>query len=158
LQRTLEFFSGVDRRFSFRSFLKDGVEVYDDYAHHPREIEATLQAAKQTAKSRVIAIFQPHRYTRVQSLMNEFAKSFKLADVVFLLDIYPAGESPIEGINSKILAENINKFSNNCIYIDDISKIKPMLLKETKSGDLVITMGAGDITKLSYQLNANETN
>ncbi|MGC8790332.1 MAG: UDP-N-acetylmuramate--L-alanine ligase [Desulfurella sp.] len=158
LQRTLEFFSGVDRRFSFRSFLKDGVEVYDDYAHHPREIEATLQAAKQTAKSRVIAIFQPHRYTRVQSLMNEFAKSFKLADVVFLLDIYPAGESPIEGINSKILAENINKFSNNCIYIDDISKIKPMLLKETKSGDLVITMGAGDITKLSYQLNSNETN
>lgn len=155
LQKALESFSGVDRRFSFRSFLKEGVAVYDDYAHHPREIEATLQAARQVAKSRVIAIFQPHRYTRVQSLMNEFSKCFGFADIVFLLDIYPAGEKPIEGISSKILAERINKFSNNCIYIDDINRIKPILIKETKAGDLVITMGAGDITKLSYQLNSN---
>ncbi|MGB9755984.1 MAG: UDP-N-acetylmuramate--L-alanine ligase, partial [Desulfurella sp.] len=155
LQKTLESFSGVDRRFSFRSFLKEDVEVYDDYAHHPREIEATLQAAKQTTKSRVIAIFQPHRYTRVQSLMNEFSKCFKLADIVFLLDIYPASEQPIKGINSKILSENINRFSNNCVYIDNINDIKSILINETKPGDLVITMGAGDITKLSYQLNSN---
>ncbi|OSS41429.1 UDP-N-acetylmuramate--alanine ligase [Desulfurella amilsii] len=155
LQKALEFFSGVDRRFSFRSFLKDNVEVYDDYAHHPKEIEATLQAARQVTKSRVVAIFQPHRYTRVQSLMDEFSKCFRLADIVFLLDIYPAGEKSIEDINSKVLAENINKFSNNCVYIDDINRIKPILLKETKAGDLVITMGAGDITKLSYQLNSN---
>jgi UDP-N-acetylmuramate--alanine ligase len=155
LQKALEFFSGVDRRFSFRSFLKDDVVVYDDYAHHPKEIEATLQAARQVAKSRVIAIFQPHRYTRVQSLMNEFSKCFGLANIVFLLDIYAAGEKPIEGINSKVLSENINKFSNNCIYVDDVNLIKPILMKETKAGDLVITMGAGDITKLSYQLNSN---
>jgi len=135
--------------------LKDGVVVYDDYAHHPKEIEATLQAARQVAKSRVIAIFQPHRYTRVQSLMNEFSKCFGLANIVFLLDIYAAGEKPIEGINSKVLSENINKFSNNCIYVDDLNRIKSILMKETKAGDLVITMGAGDITKLSYQLNSN---
>lgn len=157
LQKALESFSGVDRRFSFRSFLKDGVEVYDDYAHHPREIEATLQAARQATKSRVIAVFQPHRYTRVQSLMDEFSQCFKLADIVYLLDIYPAGEQPIEGVNSKILSENINKFSNNCIYIGNINDIKSILINKTKPGDLVITMGAGDITKLSYQLNSNAT-
>ncbi len=155
LQKSLEFFSGVDRRFSFRSFLKENVEVYDDYAHHPREIEATLEAARHVAKSRVIAIFQPHRYTRVQSLMDEFTKCFKLADIVYLLDIYPAGESPIDGINSKVLSENIKKFSNNCIYVDNIDNLKQILLEQTKDGDLVITMGAGDVTKLSYQLGSN---
>jgi UDP-N-acetylmuramate--alanine ligase len=73
--------------------------------------------------------------------MNEFSKCFGLADIVFLLDIYAAGEKPIEGVNSKVLSENINKFSNNCIYVDDVNRIKPILMKETKAGDLVITMG-----------------
>src|SRR5205085_6710430 len=94
----LEDFRGVDRRFQIKS--RDGVTVIDDYAHHPTEIRATLSAAKSGNFRRIFAIFQPHRYTRTAHLFDDFARAFNLADVVLILDIYPAGENPIEGITT----------------------------------------------------------
>ena len=103
----LKDFQGVDRRFQIKS--SDGITVVDDYAHHPTEIRATLSAAKSGGFRRIFAVFQPHRYTRTMHLMEDFARAFNLADVVLILDIYPAGETPIEGITTPALVEKIRE-------------------------------------------------
>src|SRR5262245_29826913 len=108
-------FQGVDRRFQIKC--SDGITVVDDYAHHPTEVRATLSAAKAGAFGRIFAVFQPHRYTRTMHLMKDFARAFNLADVVLLLDIYPAGEAPIEGVSTPALVEEIRSFGHkNAIY------------------------------------------
>src|SRR5690606_26442754 len=104
-------FGGVKRRFTNVGEV-DGVTIIDDYGHHPTEINATLQAAKQVSKGRVIAVVQPHRYTRVRDLFEEFCKCFNHADKVMVLDVYPAGEEPIEGVDKKHLSDGIKAFSH----------------------------------------------
>ncbi|HEV8591666.1 MAG TPA: UDP-N-acetylmuramate--L-alanine ligase [Pyrinomonadaceae bacterium] len=146
-------FRNADRRFQFKGEV-GGITVIDDYGHHPTEILATLSAAKNGAGGkRTVVVFQPHRYSRTQELFDEFALAFNNADVLFVLDIYAASEQPIEGISAEVLTENIKKYGHkNVSYIGDIetaaSKVAPVL----REGDLVITLGAGSVTRLSEEI------
>lgn len=140
-------FRGAKRRFQVLGEVND-ILVIDDYAHHPTEIEATIQAAKATGK-RIIAVFQPQRYTRTYFLFEQFSRAFPDADEVIISDIYsPAGEKQIEGISSANLVELIRKNSNsNVRYIPTKEQVQSYLLDSVNPGDLVLTMGAGDIWK-----------
>ena len=142
-------FQGVDRRFQIKR--RDGITVIDDYAHHPTEVRATLSAAKSGgAFQRIFAVFQPHRYTRTMHLFDDFARAFNLADVVLILDIYPAGETPIEGITTPALIEKIRSFGHrNVLYAPDYEAVEAYITANVREGDAVIVMGAGSVTKLS---------
>ena len=141
-------FQGVDRRFQIKA--RDPIVVVDDYAHHPTEIRATLSASKSAGFRRIFAVFQPHRYTRTMHLMEDFARAFNLADVVLLLDIYPAGEVPIEGVTTAALVEKIKSFGHkNAVHCPDYESVESYLSANAADGDAVIVMGAGSVTKLS---------
>ncbi len=142
----LEAFRGTERRFQIKRLIeKENILVVDDYGHHPTEIRATLAAAK-TSGRRLVVLFQPHRYTRTAALREEFARSFYDADVVLLADIYAASEDPIEGVHSKGLAEEIERFGHrNVRYIGGIEQGKQALLDAVQPGDLVLTLGAGSV-------------
>jgi UDP-N-acetylmuramate--alanine ligase len=147
----LESFKGVERRFEVKS--RDKITVIDDYAHHPTEIRATLSAAKAGNFGRLFAVFQPHRYTRTLHLFDDFARAFNLADVVLMLDIYPAGENQIQGITSSALIEKIKRFGHkNAMYAPNFEAIESYIIANAKEGDAVIVMGAGTVTKLSDTL------
>lgn len=140
-------FRGAKRRFQVLGEVND-ILIIDDYAHHPTEIEATIQAAKATGK-RIIAVFQPQRYTRTYFLFEQFSRAFPDADEVVITDIYsPAGEKQIEGISSQKLVDLIKQNSNpNVRYIPTKEEVQQVMLDSVKPGDLVLTMGAGDIWK-----------
>jgi UDP-N-acetylmuramate--alanine ligase len=140
-------FRGAKRRFQVLGEVND-ILVIDDYAHHPTEIQATISAAKATGK-RIVAVFQPQRYTRTYYLFEQFSRAFEEADQVIITDIYsPAGEKRIEGIDSAKLVELIRKNSNsNVLYIPSREEVLDYLIDHVSQGDLVITMGAGDIWK-----------
>lgn len=140
-------FSGTDRRFQKRGRYK-GALVIDDYAHHPTEIKATLASAKNFGAGKVYGVFQPHTYTRAYKLSDDFAKSFHDCDEVIVTDIYAAREKDTGLINSEILAEKINKVTNNAVYIKEFSDISDYLKGKLTSGDIVITLGAGDVNKV----------
>lgn len=145
----LESFRGVRRRFEIRwESSKKKQLVVDDYGHHPTEVQATLAAARQIWKGRIITIFQPHRYSRTLHCQKEFAGAFKESDVVLISDIYAAGEDPIEGVTGQWLASKIGGAS----YAGDLEKAKTRLLAEIKPGDLILCLGAGSITKLAGEL------
>jgi len=148
-----EKFKNANRRFQFKGEV-NGITVVDDYGHHPTEIVATLQAAKYSAGDRrTVVVFQPHRYTRTQELMDEFALAFNNADVLFVLDIYAASELPIEGITAEVLTENIRRFGHkNVSYIGAIETASDIVCDQLREGDLVITLGAGSVTKLSEEM------
>ena len=149
----LESFQGVERRFQIKS--RDGVTVIDDYAHHPTEIRATLSAAKRGNFRRLFVVFQPHRYTRTFHLFDDFARAFNLADVVLMLDIYPAGEAPIDGVTTPALIEKIKSFGHkNAMYMPTFEGIESYIIANANEGDAVIVMGAGSVTKLSDILSA----
>lgn len=148
IQGILSSFRGADRRFTLRGE-RDGVLVVDDYGHHPTEIQTTLKAARRGfPERRIIAAFQPHRFTRTQALMDEFITAFKDADLVFLTEIYPAGEKPIPGIEGKFLAEAIEKHGQEVYFVREVQDLPKELLKIAQSGDLLITFGAGSITQI----------
>ena len=141
-------FSGMGRRFQ-KVCQINGINIYDDYAHHPNEIKTTLKSVKEALKDtkRVVEIFQPHRYSRLKGLWNDFKVSFGCADMLVITDVYPAGECEIEGINSEAFYKEVNH--PNKVYIkgsmeECAKKIYPLL----KNNDIVLTMGAGSITKL----------
>jgi len=146
-------FKNANRRFQFKGEV-DGITVVDDYGHHPTEILATLSAAKNSSGGRrTVVVFQPHRYTRTQELMDEFALAFNNADVVFVLDIYAASEQPIEGITAEILTENIKKYGHkNVSYLGEIDTAAERVIPQLSEGDLVITLGAGSVTRLSEEI------
>jgi UDP-N-acetylmuramate--alanine ligase len=126
----------------------------DDYGHHPTEILATLSAAKSgSGGKRTVVVFQPHRYSRTRELFDEFALAFNNADVLYVLDIYAASEQPIEGITAEVLTENIRKYGHkNVSYIGDIESAAERVLPNLQAGDLLITLGAGTVTRLSDEL------
>ena len=127
--------------------------VVDDYGHHPAEIKATLSAAKSGWGRRTVVIFQPHRYTRTRDLLKEFFTAFNQADVLFLLDIYPAGEDPIPGVKAENLYEGIKGHGHKDVtLVPDRKEILEHLLPRLKTGDLVITLGAGDVWKIGETL------
>ncbi|MGZ3536409.1 MAG: UDP-N-acetylmuramate--L-alanine ligase [Thermodesulfobacteriota bacterium] len=152
VQETLRDFSGIQRRFQIKGE-KKGILVVDDYGHHPVEIMATLKAARTGWAKRIIAVFQPHRYTRTQALFKDFLTAFYDADVLVLTDIYPAGEDRIEGVESKALFEGLREYGHKDVtYLSDKKEIVEHLLRVISPGDLVITLGAGDIWQVSEEL------
>jgi UDP-N-acetylmuramate--alanine ligase len=147
-----EKFDGVKRRFT-RVGEVDGAIVIDDYAHHPTEIRAVLSAAREGAEGRVIAVMQPHRYSRLEALMDDFQNAFNDADVVFVTPVYPAGEEPIEGIDSAALVEGLRARGHRMVRaIGDLKELSRDLRDLAADGDMIICMGAGDITKWAASL------
>jgi UDP-N-acetylmuramate--alanine ligase len=147
-------FSGVRRRFT-RVGEVGGVAVIDDYAHHPVEIRAVLAAAREAAQGRVIAVAQPHRYTRLRDLMEEFQAAFNDADSVYVAPVYPAGEAPIEGVDAAALVQGLRARGHRAAHeIDGPAALAVELAKEIAPGDLVVCLGAGDITRWAAGLAA----
>jgi UDP-N-acetylmuramate--alanine ligase len=153
ITRGFERFDGVKRRFS-RVGDVDGAVVIDDYAHHPVEIRAILSAAREGVQSqdgdagRVIAVMQPHRYTRLEALMDDFQNAFNDADIVFITPVYPAGEEPIEGVDSTALADGLRARGHRMVKaVADQKELAESLRDIAAEGDMIICMGAGDITK-----------
>jgi UDP-N-acetylmuramate--alanine ligase len=148
-------FQNADRRFQIKGE-KRGILVVDDYGHHPTEIIATLSAARSSSDRRIVAVFQPHRYTRVRALEEEFARAFYHADVVIVLPIYPAGEDAIEGVRAEKLAALIKKHGHRDVtYAPDFPAAVELLRKKLQKGDLVLTLGAGDVWKIADKLLGN---
>ena len=150
IKKTLEHFTGTQRRFDIKGVYGRGFKLVDDYAHHPTEIKATLAAASNIPHNKVWCLFQPHTYTRTLALFNEFADAFTKADVLILADIYAAREKNIYEISSGKLADEIKRVhpDKEVIYIDSFDGIADYVLENAEEGDLVITMGAGDIYKV----------
>ncbi len=148
IARALDQFRGVQRRFQ-QLGEKGGIRVVDDYAHHPTEVAATLEAASDAFPDRrLVAVFQPHLYSRTRDLLHEFAQSFIDADVLVLTDIYPAREEPIEGIDGQLLADMAQRYGHRAVqYVADKEALPAHLASVTRPGDVVITMGAGDVWK-----------
>jgi len=145
-------FQGAKRRFQTKARI-NGIWVIDDYAHHPTEIMTTLLAARQTEPQRLICVFQPHRYSRTAFLRNEFGGAFSSSDILVLTDVYAAGEAPIPGITGEVLKEEVERqTSKKVIYIADKDKIARYLNEIVEPGDLVITMGAGNVYRVGEEL------
>jgi UDP-N-acetylmuramate--alanine ligase len=153
VQRALAGFAGVQRRFQIRGEAQ-GVLVVDDYGHHPAEIRATLAAAKTGFDRRVVTVFQPHRYSRTHHLHQEFLTAFYQSDVLVVMDIYPAGEAPIPGVSARDLADGIAAHGHReVLYMDgDRQGVVDYLCESTRPGDLVLTLGAGDVGQLGAEL------
>jgi UDP-N-acetylmuramate--alanine ligase len=147
IRATLASFTGADRRFQKRGE-RHGVLVVDDYGHHPTEIAATLKAARQGFPDRrIVAAFQPHRYTRTQALLEEFGQAFFDADKVLVTDIYAAGEPPIPGLSGRSVVEAILAHGQrDAVYVPRVEDLPRVLSECTAAGDLVMTLGAGSIT------------
>ncbi|UCG79203.1 MAG: UDP-N-acetylmuramate--L-alanine ligase [Nitrospirota bacterium] len=144
IKSALAGFRGIQRRFEFKGEVQ-GIKVFDDYGHHPTEIKAVLSAARSAFDKSLYVIFQPHRYSRTKDLMDEFAGSFNDADELIVTDIYAAGESPLKGITSEELVSRIKKSKKSVVYEPDIDTVIENLRKKMSSGDILITLGAGNI-------------
>ncbi|WP_196594409.1 UDP-N-acetylmuramate--L-alanine ligase [Pectinatus sottacetonis] len=144
-------FHGAKRRFQTKK-KNENYWIVDDYGHHPTEIRTTLEAAKQTMPKRLICIFQPHRYSRTKLLAREFGNCFKKADILICTDIYPAGEKPLPGISGRTILSEVEKNGQKAIYIEDMNKIAAYVKGIMKPGDLIITMGAGNIFLCGEQI------
>jgi UDP-N-acetylmuramate--alanine ligase len=147
IREALESFSGVDRRFQIRG-TERGVTVIDDYGHHPTEIRATLAAARACQYKRIHVLFQPHRYTRTDALMDEFARAFHQADTVHVMDIYAASEEPIEGVTAEALAARIRAFGHRgAHYVGSMEQGIKSVAAEAHPGDAIVTLGAGSVSQ-----------
>ena len=147
----LKNFDGTDRRFQYKGKIHD-TTIIDDYAHHPTEIMATLKAAKNYPHKKLWLVFQPHTYTRTKALFDDFAKALSLADEVVLADIYAARETDTLGVSSEQLCQAVNNNGTKSDYFGSFDEIENFLLQNISPGDLLITMGAGDIVKVGENL------
>ncbi|NRA32837.1 MAG: UDP-N-acetylmuramate--L-alanine ligase [Polyangiaceae bacterium] len=155
MKSSLESFHGVARRFTIHSEI-NGVTLVDDYGHHPAEVLATLEAARRAFAGRVIVAFQPHRYSRTEALFDEFSRAFNKADEVRVVDIYRAGESPIEGISAESLSASIRRHGHHgASYAPDRAAMCEELAEIARPGDVVISLGAGDINKILPMIASN---
>jgi UDP-N-acetylmuramate--alanine ligase len=151
-RKALKDFSGVQRRFQIKAEV-NGVIVVDDYGHHPTEVKATLAAAVGGMERRVVVVFQPHRYTRTQHLLEDFFTAFNQADKLIIMDIYAAGEKPIPGVSGQVLYEGVKQHGHkDVVFIPDKEKVVEHLATVLKKGDIMITLGAGDVWKIGEQL------
>jgi UDP-N-acetylmuramate--alanine ligase len=147
IRKGLAAFTGVERRFHLRGEA-NGIMVVDDYGHHPTEVKATLAAAKQGWDRRLVVLFQPHRYSRTRDLIEEFTHAFDQADLLFMTDIYAAGEAPIPGVSGAALADSIKAAGHQGVtFVEKKETLPDQVLPHLQPGDLVVTLGAGDIWK-----------
>ena len=144
IKEGIELYSGVGRRFELKGEI-NGIKIYDDYAHHPTELKATLKAASRLQKSLLYTVFQPHTYSRTKELMDKFAESFFESDVVIISDIYASREKDNLGVHSKDLVEEIKKHGKDAIYIGDLNEVSSYLATVLKENDIIFTVGAGDV-------------
>jgi len=152
VRKALAGFTGVARRFTMLGE-HDGVTIVDDYGHHPAEVTATLEAAQRAFGRRIVVAFQPHRYTRTHHLFDELTRAFNRADVLLLTDVYPAGEAPIEGADSASLAEAIRSHGHHDVtHVPERHALASAIAARVTAGDVVITLGAGDITRTAPEL------
>jgi UDP-N-acetylmuramate--alanine ligase len=152
IRKGLDRFQGADRRFQIKGEF-EAITIVDDYGHHPTEIRATLDAARLWGAKRVIAVFQPHRYTRTQFLMDDFAHSFQATDRVYVLDIYPAGEKPIPGVTSQRLVERMAELGfDHAQYAPSEQAVIQGVLEDLRPGDLILTVGAGNVWRIADAL------
>lgn len=152
VKEALSTFSGVARRFTVVGEV-NGITIVDDYGHHPAEIQATLEAAQRAYGRRLLVVFQPHRYTRTRDVFNELTQAFNAADVLWVTDIYSAGEPPIEGVSSEGLVQAIRAHGHRDVtYLSASTDIRAAVLERTQPGDVIITLGAGSITRLAPEL------
>jgi UDP-N-acetylmuramate--alanine ligase len=152
IKNALASYSGVHRRFELKAKI-NGILIIDDYAHHPTEIKATLSTLRLKNPKRIIAVFQPHRYTRTKALYQEFGKAFDDADMVIVTSIYPAGEQPIPGVDASLIVESLIKEGHpRVIFINSFPEIVEFLLSMVVPQDAVITLGAGDVWKVGTEL------
>ncbi len=151
IKNGLASFSGTERRFEVKGSFQ-GVTIVDDYAHHPTEIEATLQAAQKYPHRHLWCVFQPHTYSRTRALLKEFAKTLALADNIILTDIYAARETDPGDISSHTLQEEIKKLGKDAYYFSSFEEIEKFLIKNCTNGDLLITMGAGNVVNIGESL------
>lgn len=148
----LEAYTGIGRRFELKQTV-NSIKIFEDYAHHPTEIIVTLEAAKRGWPHRTVVVFQPHRYSRLSFLMKEFATSFNQADVLFITEVYPAGEKPIAGVSGLVLFEETQQFGHKNIYFEpDLSKIPARVAQIAEPDDLIFILGAGSINKIIPEL------
>jgi UDP-N-acetylmuramate--alanine ligase len=149
IKEGLKSFAGVDRRFSIRG-RERGITVVDDYGHHPTEIKATLAAARLANFSRILVLFQPHRFSRTLHLLDEFGTAFHQADQVYILDIYAASEAPIEGVDADALIEKIRAHGHRSAhYVASMEEGVERLIEAAEPGDVIITLGAGNVSQAS---------
>ena len=152
IKKALKNYQGVKRRFTFLGKINKA-SVYDDYAHHPTEIQATLEIAKKITKNNIIIIFQPHRYSRTKSLYSNFINVLMKAKYLFISDIYPAGEKPLKGLNSSRLVRDIaKKGSKNVYYLNNFNNFNSILSSFYEKENLIIFMGAGSISQWANDL------
>ena len=151
IKKSLKVFQGVKRRFSFIGKINKA-SIYDDYAHHPSEIKASYDIAKQISDKKIIIVFQPHRYSRTKILQNEFLKILSKIDILYILDIYSAGEKSISNINSQNLVKKIKINNKNTFYIKNPKNLKFLLKEYYNDKNIIVFMGAGSITNLAHEL------
>lgn len=152
IKEALDAFPGVQRRFTLRGKAA-GVTVIDDYGHHPTEIRAVLQAARQIAPSRIAVLFQPHRYSRTEGLFDEFLTCFNDADLLYVMDIYAASEKPIEGVTGSALCRGIHERGHKAVrFLPDRESIPGEVAADLQPGDMLITLGAGDVTRFGPEI------
>lgn len=152
IRKGLAGFGGVRRRFTTTG-VANGVRVIDDYGHHPVEIASVLKAARAVTAGRVIAVVQPHRYTRLRDLFDEFCHAFNDADVVVVADVYAAGEAPIDGVGRDALVEGLRRYGHrHVVALSGPTDLAALIREEARPGDLVVCLGAGDITSWAYAL------
>jgi len=152
IKNALEKYEGVERRFEIKSVIND-IMIVDDYAHHPTEVEVTIRAAKKGWDKRVVAVFQPHLYSRTRDFYKEFAGALNESDIVFVTDVYPAREQPIAGISGEMICNELKKMNHqNVFYIADKNNLPVEIEKLLQPNDMVITIGAGDIFKIGNQI------
>ncbi len=151
IARGLSDFSGIRRRFESRGRI-NGVHVVDDYAHHPTEVAATLSAARDQHQGRIIAAFQPHRYSRTEEHWEAFGPALAAADVVVVTDVYAAGEKPVPGVTGALIAEAVASAGTEVIYVPHRSELAAQVAGLVRQGDLLLSLGAGDITGLATEL------
>ncbi len=150
--RGLSNFGGAKRRFEYKGIHESGAVVIDDYAHHPTEIRSSLTAAANYPHKRLIVVFQPHTYTRTKAFLDDFGKALSTTDLTILAPIYPAREEDIYGVHSEDVTEKINESGGNSISLPDFKSIEDYLKKNIKKGDLLITMGAGNVVDIGEHI------
>jgi UDP-N-acetylmuramate--alanine ligase len=151
VQAALSAFHGTDRRFQYKG-KKNGFAIIDDYAHHPTEISATLEAAQKYPHKNLWVVFQPHTYTRTKAFLDDFAKSLSMADKVILTDIYAAREKDPGDISSQDIVTKLEKLGKESYYIAQFEDVEKFILKNLTNGDLLITMGAGNVVEIGENL------
>tara|TARA_Y100000590_G_scaffold224663_1_gene254073 strand:- start:767 stop:1711 length:945 start_codon:yes stop_codon:yes gene_type:complete len=147
----LKNFKGVKRRFTYIGKINKSL-IYDDYAHHPTEIKASYEIAKQISKNKIIVVFQPHRFSRTKELYKDFIKILKKIDILYILDIYSAGEDPIKNINSKKIVQDLSKKHKSVYYIKNDQNLRKILSPFFDNKNLIVFMGAGSVTHKAYKL------